>query len=322
MKNVPHILSWLVPSFTINRSDAIRVVLCLMAATTFWFLNALNRDYSTKISCPIQFRYNDSDYVAVSPVPEKIMLDVTGYGWNLLKRSLGIDKEPVEYVITRPLRTKYVTAPFLLASVSEQIKGLRVNYVVEDTLYLDFDQRVRKTVPIVLDSALIDLESGYAIVSPVQLEPRKVTFEGPASMLKKLPSTLKVTVPTRRIDDSFEEDIKLDYQQDPLVEVDHPAISVSFAVEKLATGTLNVAIHKVNFPDNKKYVLTEQEVELTYLVRKINKKEILPADFNIIADFKAMREDSTIVLYVEKKPSFIRNVMLTDPYIKVQYAKP
>jgi len=44
------------------------VVLCVAAATTFWILNALNKeDYTTIVDYPIEFEFDQEQFMAVSP---------------------------------------------------------------------------------------------------------------------------------------------------------------------------------------------------------------------------------------------------------------
>jgi hypothetical protein len=110
--------------------------MCLMAATTFWFLNALNKDYSTRLSYPIEFDYDDSTYISISTLPKKVRLNVSGYGWNLLKKSLQVNANPLNYRVANPLQARYITGSNLLQPITEQLRDIRVNYVVEDTIFL------------------------------------------------------------------------------------------------------------------------------------------------------------------------------------------
>jgi hypothetical protein len=319
LKRLKQIFTWLITWLTPKRRQDVKVVgLCLMAATTFWFLNALNRDYSTRISCPIRFNYDDSTYIATKPLPTQVRLSVTGYGWNLLKKTLGINNEPIEYPIIRPLRTKYVTAPFLLTAVSEQLQGLRINYVVEDTLHLDFDRLVRKTIQIKVDSASINLDKNYFLTGPITVTPAQVTFQGPATILSEMGSVIKIKVPTQGIDEDYDETLEVPYPEDALVKPNVDKVTVHFPVESLVSGSREIPIRKINFPNANGSTLYGQPVRVTYSVRQKDAERIAPGDFDIVADFQNLKPaDSTIVLLIEKKPSFIRNISLKVPYIQV-----
>ncbi|MES2731578.1 MAG: hypothetical protein V4714_07510 [Bacteroidota bacterium] len=320
MERLKQIFTWLITWLTPKRSQDVKVVgLCLLVAATFWFLNALNRDYSTRISYPIRFNFDDSTYIATRPLPTKLRLSVTGYGWNLLKKSLSIDSEPIEYTISKPLRTKYITAPFLLTAVSEQLQGLRINYVVEDTLQMSFDRRVRKTVPLKIDSARIDLNKNYVIAEPINITPSTITFEGPASLLDKIGPAYVIPIAARDIDDDFDERLEIPNPDNALVNMDLNKAEVRFKLEALITDSRKVVVRKSHFLANKDSVNLQRTVTVTYAIRQRDALKVSANDFSIVADFKDIKaQDSTIVLFIEKQPFFIRNVSLDNPYIQVK----
>jgi hypothetical protein len=314
------LLKWIITWLTPRRRQDVKVVgLCLLVAATFWFLNALNRDYSTRISYPIRFNYDDSNYIATKPLPTKVRLSVTGYGWNLLKKALSIDVEPIEYTIGKPLLTKYVTAPFLLSAVSEQMQGIRINYVVEDTLHLSFDRRVRKTIPIKVDSAKIDLNKNYLISGPISVTPSHVIYEGPSAMLSELSNPIRLSIATTDIDEDYNEQVEIANPDNTLIKTNVPKVEVRFKVEPLISDSRQVPVRKANFPDHMDSDIIDRAVKVTYYVRERDALRVAPGDFSIVADFKNLKaEDSTIVLYIEKEPSFIRNVSLNNPYIRIR----
>jgi hypothetical protein len=320
LERLKQIFTWLITWLTPKRSQDVKVVgLCLLVAATFWFLNALNRDYSTRISYPIRFNFDDSTYISVTPLPTKLRLSVTGYGWTLLKKSLSIDSEPIEYTISKPLRTKYITAPFLLTAVSEQLQGLRINYVVEDTLQMSFDRRVQKTVPLKIDSAKVNLNKNYVIAEAIYLNPSKVTLEGPASLLDKIGQAYVIPVLTQDIDDDFDERLEIPNPDIALVNMDVKKVEVRFKLEALISDSRKVMVRISHFPAHKDSINLQRMVKVTYSIRQRDAPKVNPGDFSIVADFNDIKtQDSTIVLFIEKQPHFIRNVSLDNPYIKVK----
>jgi hypothetical protein len=83
-----------------SKTDIKAIFISLMAALIFWVMNALNKDgYSQKISFPLQFSYNDSLYIPTQPLPEKIFVNVSGNGWNLLRKAFALDVTPIVYSV-------------------------------------------------------------------------------------------------------------------------------------------------------------------------------------------------------------------------------
>eukprot|EP01035_Chromulina_nebulosa_P049214 gene49214-66821_t len=79
-----------------TKTDYKAVIVSLFAAIIFWIMNALNKEgYSQKISFPIRITYDDSLYIPTQPLPEKISVNVSGNGWDLLRKSLALYKTPI-----------------------------------------------------------------------------------------------------------------------------------------------------------------------------------------------------------------------------------
>ncbi|MBZ0247597.1 MAG: hypothetical protein K8H85_16765, partial [Cyclobacteriaceae bacterium] len=77
--------------FHFNRTNWKALSLCLLAALVFWFFNALNKDYSTNLRFSVNFLFDQERYVAVEPLPKEVFMNVSGNGWDLLRKSLGVN---------------------------------------------------------------------------------------------------------------------------------------------------------------------------------------------------------------------------------------
>jgi YbbR domain-containing protein len=217
-----------------SKTDYKAISICLLAAIIFWIMNALNKDgYSQKISFPLQFSYNDSLYIPTQPLPEKITVNVSGNGWSLLRKAFALDITPIKYSIGKPLKTKLLNTGSLTDSLSEYIKDVRINYVVADRFELEFDRKVSKDFTVKVDSSNISLKDHYVITSLINVNPRTITLEGPESILAEMEGTILVKVPTRRLQENFDDEIKLSLPKNSLVKSNKDRVSVSFEVAEL-----------------------------------------------------------------------------------------
>jgi hypothetical protein len=212
-----------------------RFGLCLLAAGLFWLLNALNKDnYAQNIEYPLRVTFNDSLFVPTTPLPRSVRVNVSGDGWRLLGQSwLPFGREAVRYEIKNPLTVSVINTASLAGAVSEQIKNLRVNYVMADTLTLGFDQRIRKTVRLVADSLHIDLAPRMVVSSKINLTPATITLEGPARLLRVFADTLLVKIPGRRIFENYDDELPIYGFRHPAVRVSASRVLVSFEVAEL-----------------------------------------------------------------------------------------
>jgi hypothetical protein len=217
-----------------RRLDVGTLLLCIVAATVFWLMNALNKDgYSLRVAYPLQVSYNDTLYTPTSPLPRRVMVNISGNGWKLLRKSLSFTVSPLVYPISQPLTAKFLNTSSITDLMSEQVKDVKVNYVVADTLDLHFERKVTKTVRLKIDSLHIDLRRPFVISSLINLTPRTVTFEGPESVLNAFGDTLLVVVPERKIDTDYDAKIPLDYPKSAFVKASHEQAQVSFEVAVL-----------------------------------------------------------------------------------------
>src|SRR6187431_968935 len=104
-----------------NRKNWKAVVLCVFAATIFWFFNALNKNYTTNITFPLAFDYNSENYVAIRPLPEAVRINVTGMGWDLFRRSLGLKIPPLVIPLERPSQINRIVGSTLPALFANQL---------------------------------------------------------------------------------------------------------------------------------------------------------------------------------------------------------
>jgi hypothetical protein len=214
--------------------DLKAVFISLMAALIFWLMNALNKDgYSQKISFPLQVRYDDSLYIPLQPLPEKVLVNVSGNGWSLLRKALSLNTVPIVYPISKPLKTKYLNTTSLTDSLSDKIHDVRVNYVVADRFDIEFDRKISKTFTIKVDSSSIHLKDRYVVSSLININPKTVTLVGPESILDELGSFLEVKIPSKRLQENYDDEVKIALPKNSLITSNKDKVAVSFEVAEL-----------------------------------------------------------------------------------------
>ena len=207
-------------------------LVCLLAATFFWFMNVLNQDnYSIKLSYPLEIVYDNSAFVPLLPLPKRVSVNVSGNGWNLLRKSwLNFNALPVVYKVNNPNKSSYINSTTLTDQITELFPDLHVNYVISDTFELSFERKIRRIIPIRVDSTGINMGEGYVISSIINVSPSLISIDGPLSLVKAYPDTIRITVPTPKIQNNYDESLPIPLPVSPLVEVSHRNVYVSFEV--------------------------------------------------------------------------------------------
>lgn len=132
------------------------IVLCFFAATIFWLFNSLNKDYTTNVSFPVRFEYDEENYIPVKPLPAGVRINVTGMGWDLFRRSLGFNIPPLVIPLERPSEIKKIVA--IPALFAYQMERLDINFVVSDTFRIAIEPKSNRWISLRLDASSIQLE--------------------------------------------------------------------------------------------------------------------------------------------------------------------
>ena len=296
------------------------VALCVLGATTFWFFNALNKDYATRINYPVEFIFNEENMVVVDKLPEKVSIVVSGGGWNLLRKTLWFNTSPIEILLENPSSQKFITKASLEAIIKDELNEVRLNYVVTDTLYLNIEEREYKKVALTIDSAGISLEKGYRIVSPVEVEPDSALFSGPSSFIDTLSSIL-LYVPYKQLNKSFNSTIDLSPLESDKVQVKPNQIQVKFDVAHFTKASRTVPVRPVNFPSDSKVSLVDSTATISFMVQDEYLEEAENADIYLLANYQNLiPQDSVVRLTTGELPPYIKNVKPEKETVPLRYA--
>jgi hypothetical protein len=295
------------------------VVICIFLTTILWLLNALNKDYTTKISYPIHIDYNESQVIATEEPPENVEVNVSGYGWNLFRKTVGFRVDPLVIALENPAYTKFLTAGQLYPAINEQLRDVRLNYIIMDTMYLSFEERVKSKVPLRVDSQNISLAENYRIVSDIRLSPDSVEFEGAVSRLSALPKFILLSVPGKNIDSDYNHTITLDYPDVPFVKLNDKQVNISFKTALFTERAHVVPITFVNFPEKALELIEDTNVTVSYFYND-QLRPLTEADtFEVVLNYKKLNpQDSTIIPEITKKPAGIYDVSVQPSAIKLE----
>lgn len=125
--------------FIKTKNDWKVLLLSLLAAATFWFLHAMNMDgYNTTVDYPIEYVYDKDSLTKTDITPEAIQINVTGSGWNLLNKSLGIGMKPIKKVVKKLPQDNWIKTRRYYSEIVEMNPNVKVNFIAPDTLHLGF----------------------------------------------------------------------------------------------------------------------------------------------------------------------------------------
>ena len=293
-------------------------MLCFLAATTFWILNSLNKSYIARISYPIRFVYDQRQLVPVKPLPEEVMVSVTGKGWKLLRKSIMFRVKPAELSIRGLPYVKQLPGHALRPAIANALDGLELNYVATDTLYFDFDRIATRKIPLGVDTTRLKMSLGFTYGGGLSIRPDSITFTGPSQIISLFPSPYPLAVPETPFSAPFTGDMLLLHDFTNLVRADMSKAQVQFNVIPLEKQELVVQPVLKNFPPKYRLQYVNGPVKIKYGYHPRNRGKIQLAKFEVTLDYARYNAaDSTIVPAVTQKPEGARQVSIAPGKVKI-----
>ena len=290
-----------------------------MGAATFWLFRALNKSHSALISYPIEFVFNVDSTVVMNPLPTTIKIDVSSGGWNLFRRTLIFSIDPIKVELDNPSEVNFLTQSFLSPIVEDQLKGLTINYIVTDTLFLSIERKITKRMILKVDSLSLPLEEDYQLMSNITIQPDHVVLIGPKSIINSFESDFYITLDENNIDEDFNGRVEVPIVFEDLIQSDPSEVNVSFEVNKFKNVKIGVPIILQNFPSNRVTTLLDSIVNVTYRVKESFKEDFSSEDFYVVLDYDFLKTDSLGVPVLIKYPDTLRTVSMDPQKVRFRH---
>jgi len=300
-----------------NKKNWKAVVLCIFAATVFWFFNALNESYSTTISFPVVFDYDRERYIPIKPLPATVRLNVTGIGWNLFRRSVGVKVPPLVIPLDKPSDVRKIVGSTLPALFSNQLSDFQINFVMTDTLRLSIEPKATRKVMLRLDLPPSIFKDGYALASPISIVPDSVTLEGPQRLIASLSDPVFLIIPQKNLDENFKEVVQVRFPNDEYIRRDPPTVDISFTVDRMIKKDDSVKLKLVNAPKNAWPFIERKKVTCTIAIPETMLTYYNVDSVNAVIDLENFSKGQAKVLpSLEGLPPFTKVIKVDSISIK------
>ena len=311
---------WISPK---KLSDLKVVVLCIAAATTFWILNALNKDdYSTVVDYPVEFLFDRDNFIPIEKLPETIQVEIKGNGWDLLQKYFKLNTNPYSIELRNPSERDFLLTSDLKRPLGEFLNPTQLVSVLDDSITYKIDEIQIREIQPVLDTLSFSIAKNYRIVNEVKFSPNKLTIKGPSSILSELAKGYPLSLKESRIDKTIEKEVEVAIPSElsELISIEEKSVIIQFEVIAFLEGNKRLKITKINFP--RTVTLEDEEVSLMmyYLVDERKAPQLKDMEFEAVLDYsKRNREDSTIMIRVKPMPDYLEQVRVEPQLIKLKY---
>lgn len=299
-----------------------RLFLCIIISCFIWSFQALNKNnYHTTINFPLVIDYDRKDVVALEEPPKSISVQVSGSGWRLLQKTLGFGITPLQIDIEDPTQVKYFTAKSLMPDIVQQLSDVRVDFIAEDSIHLNYDSTMSKQIVLFIDSSKISLAKNHRIASRIFLDPDSLTISGPTSFVTAEPDSFEIFLNENKLDENYDEMIDIAYQPPRKVSFFPEGVRVKFDVDLYFKKTVTVLVKPIDFPKDSSVYLARQLAVVEYDVSRANEMMTIPDSLYILADYKTRNMKDSTLQPIFFPPAFMENVKIVPKKLNLIFPK-
>lgn len=299
------------------------VVLCIAAATTFWILNALNKDdYTTVVDYPIELSYDREKFMAVEKEPGEIQIEIKGNGWDLLRKYFNLNILPFPITLKNPAAKNFIRTTDFRRELGDYLSPTTIISILDDSVKFKIDKITTLKIPLLADSSSYSLAKNYRLLSSPLFDPSEISLTGPSSIIDQLKSGLPIEINEQKIKSDLSKEllIKLPKEFGGLISSDEEKVTVKVDVVAFLEGNKRLKIQKLNFPQTVSLSNEEVSIVMEYLIDERSVEELKEMEFEAVLNYsKRNKADSTITVEVRPMPKFLDQVRISPSIVKLRY---
>ncbi len=305
-----------------NDKQIVVFLVCLLIATTLWFLNALSKDYTTTISYPVKYINPPKNRFLANKPPAKFDLKVEAHGFTLLRHKLSLSFSPIVLNITNITKgiepesgTYTIYSSGLIRRISDQISNeIKVSEVQPEFFELVLDSLKSKMIPVRFN-IVTEFKPEFNLKKPIFSIPEKVKITGPSSALDTINSIATKVKSFYKIGADIQKEVELIEPEG--ITVTPKKVELRIEVEKFTEKELNIPIKVLNKPKNATVKLFPSEIKVLFAVGLSEFDKIKSSDFSASVDYDSIKSGSEYLnISIDKKPPLNQLIRVTPEKVE------
>lgn len=298
--------------------------ICLIVSVFFWLLLSLSREYSIVLNFPVEYVNLPKDKLLSNELPSTVDMEVKARGYSLLPYKVFSERELIRidlkdarphsskdhFFLLTNSRTDKITSQF-----SSSVKVIKIS---PDTIYLDFNKKSKKLVP-VQSQLSIECEDQYELTDSIRLKPSFIEISGTPENLDKIDTLKTAVMDIKKVKASLL--LKLNILKDPkMKQVDFSQSTVQAVVNvaKYTETSLELPVEVENLPAGYGLKTFPDKVVLKFKVKFSDYGKINAALFRAVVDYSKIEPgNNKLRVHVTKQPAGVRGLKLSTE--KVEY---
>ena len=300
-------------------------LICVGIATSFWFLNALNKTYTVKMSVPVSYINLPNNKTLDIQLPEKFDLTIRSHGFNILRHQLSFMFIPFEFNVNEMTNNRMMIerrrnnfafpSRQFLTEISNQFSSeMDILNMSPDTLFFKFGKLGQKLVK-VKSMVQVNLEKQHQISGDIKTIPDSVMVSGPQSILDTMYFVMTNSEKFNDVDQDVKAEVTLPKIKDVFFNTD--AVEVSIPVEEYTEAQLSIPVAIKNSSSEMNIKLFPEKVMVTFQVGLSRFPEMHPEDFKLFVAFSEISEGKQrLKVNTESIPEFLYDLKISPEEIE------
>ncbi len=307
-----------------NDRKLVTYLVCVCIATIFWFLNALNKQYTVDLTFPIKYTNLPKNKVLANKPPDRFVLTVNSFGFTILRHKLSMAFTPLVFNVNeftsgkmeRSDKSKYAipTRQFINRLSSQVSSELKITEIQPDTLNFVFDRIVKRKIK-VRPNISAGFTKQHFLSQKISTVPDSVFVSGPKSVLDTLKFVSTAYQRYKDLDQSVQRNITLVEKENLIYEPKRVVLKIP--VEEYTEKNLQVPISIDNLPDSIHVNLFPDKARVSFMIPLSRFKDIKPYNFKISVSYKDIQNKKDLLdLKIETQPQNLRAISVSPSQVE------
>ncbi|RIH64415.1 hypothetical protein D1164_15100 [Mariniphaga sediminis] len=311
-KIISKLLDYTRPGKLKNDRQIIVFAICVLIATVLWFLNALEKDYSSTLTYSVKYVNPPEELFLANTPPSKLELNVQAHGFTLLRHKLAFSFSPIVIDLTEIRNnmenggnTVRMSTENLVKLANNQVsKEISVVDVSPQTISLIFDSLATKSVS-VLPQVTSGFKPQFYQKGEISVKPESLLISGPSAILDTIYSLHTELKTFSGLDATVESRVRVVHPDN--IKISPNEVLLHIPVEKFTEKELSLPVQVINMPEGLGLKLFPAQISVLFLVGLSDYENISPTDFRVVVDYQKISSGhETLDVAIDVKPPFIQ----------------
>jgi hypothetical protein len=215
------------------------------------------------------------------------------------------------------MATRFVTGRSLRPALQAAMEGMQFNYILTDTLWVEFDQLITRRLPLTLSPEADCSALPYA----ARFVPESIAFRGPARTVNSLASPYPVHLPKAPAGSS-DGAVIVPIGGPASVETNVQEIQVRLQPRPLITVSVQVIPELNNFPVGGQFRFFPNTVTVEVQCFPEDTAQLNVKELRVMLNYrKLVAPDSSLEPMLVQAPTLARGTLIKTPTVRVSQAR-